>query len=239
MDTTAFALYSFAVSMENIINTFMTPITVTLYNYFCKDINIQNTKKLKNLVLIWGFIIIGAAFPLKWILENFLHKYIGAISVMFFLFAAQAFLVVIRGIYVNIYKAELKQSRYFKQMLIMITVGTILNGVLYTVFKSMWSIAVATLITSIIWLVICECESKDIRFNSSEYFAIILLLGSYLICGHKLSAIIGMIIYYASGVVIILLLMRQSTKQIVDIVWIYFKKVYNKLMLINSNHLSK
>ena len=36
MTTLAFAQYSFAVSMENFMNVAVTPVTTTLYNYFCK-----------------------------------------------------------------------------------------------------------------------------------------------------------------------------------------------------------
>ena len=36
MDTLAFAQYSFAVSVENFLNLAITPVTTTLYNYFCR-----------------------------------------------------------------------------------------------------------------------------------------------------------------------------------------------------------
>ena len=36
MDDVQFALFSFAVSMENLVTTFMTPVTVSMYNVFCK-----------------------------------------------------------------------------------------------------------------------------------------------------------------------------------------------------------
>lgn len=41
LTSTNFAMYSFAVSMENIINVFTTPITISMYNYFCKNL-LQN-----------------------------------------------------------------------------------------------------------------------------------------------------------------------------------------------------
>ncbi|MCW6677527.1 hypothetical protein NHG35_08745, partial [Aerococcaceae bacterium NML180378] len=37
LDSSSFAHYSFAVSLENIINVFITPITISLYNVFCKN----------------------------------------------------------------------------------------------------------------------------------------------------------------------------------------------------------
>ena len=75
MNSFYFAQYSFAVSVEQIINVFITPITVSMYNYFCRETNIDNIKKIKKFVLIWGCLIIGGAFPLKFIIEWILPKY--------------------------------------------------------------------------------------------------------------------------------------------------------------------
>ncbi|EGP5048103.1 hypothetical protein E4K24_000359 [Enterococcus faecium] len=50
--------------------------------------------------------IIAAGFPAKWILENYLVQYVGACSVLLMLFAAQVFLVIVKGIFVNLYKAK-------------------------------------------------------------------------------------------------------------------------------------
>ena len=47
MDTVQFAQYSFAVSTEGIVNVALTPITITLYNYFCKHDNIEEIKELE------------------------------------------------------------------------------------------------------------------------------------------------------------------------------------------------
>ena len=39
LDTYAFAQYSFAVSVESFLNLAITPVTTTLYNYFCQENN--------------------------------------------------------------------------------------------------------------------------------------------------------------------------------------------------------
>ena len=62
MDTYNFAMYSFAVSMENLVNTFMTPVTVSMYNYFCKGHNRDDIMRIKNAALIYGFVIIAGAY---------------------------------------------------------------------------------------------------------------------------------------------------------------------------------
>ena len=167
-----FAMYSFAVSVESIINVFISPITISMYNYFCKNPPINSVKRIKRLSLMWGFIVIAAAFPAKWILENYLQKYIFANSIIFTLFASEIFYLVVKGIYVNIYKSEKKQNLYLKQMIAMIVIGSVLNGIFVAIFKNMESIAVATLITAIVWMYLCEIPSKELRFSIKENFAI-------------------------------------------------------------------
>ncbi|MCD7884951.1 MAG: hypothetical protein LUI87_14790, partial [Lachnospiraceae bacterium] len=91
MATESFANYSYAVSMENIVTIFVTPITVSMYNYFCRHSSIKDYKKAKQYALIWGIAVISLAFPVKWILENFLTEYMAANNIVFLLFAAQMF----------------------------------------------------------------------------------------------------------------------------------------------------
>lgn len=91
MDTVAFAEYSFAVSIENFINFAVTPVSTTLYNYFCGSVTNQQIKQVRNLVSVFSAFLITAAFPAKFILETYLNKYIAAADVIFYLFVGQFF----------------------------------------------------------------------------------------------------------------------------------------------------
>lgn len=229
MSSTNFAFYSFAVSTGSIINVFMTPITVSMYNYFCKEKNNDKIKKIKSVTLIWGFIVISSAFPAKFILEKFLNSYILANRVIFVLFAAEAFYVVIKGIYVNIYKVEKKQNKYFLQMLAMLAVGFLLNIILYSLFKSMLSIAIGTLLTSILWLIICELGYKELRFSIKEYIAIIIILLLYLFLGFTMNAIYGFVIYCIMGIIISLIFMPNSILYIYELCVNFMGKIKIKI----------
>jgi len=123
MTSTYFAWYSFAASLENIVTVFITPITISLYNSFCKNKDHKYIYMIKQMTLLWGFFVIAAAFPVEFILKYFLHKYYSARKLVYILFAAQAFYAVIKGIHVNLYKAEQKQKRYFVIMLALTAVA--------------------------------------------------------------------------------------------------------------------
>ena len=218
INTSSFAMYSFAVSMEQIVNVFITPITISMYNYFCNKRPKEQIKKIKKLVLIWGFSIITLAFPAKYILENVLQKYIQSNSVVFILFAANVFYAVIKGIYVNIYKAERKQNKYLHQMILMIMVAIGLNSILYHIFRNMEAIATGTLVTSIIWLVVCEIDNASLRYGYKEYLSIGIMLSTYLYCGYRHVAITGMFIYIIICVLVCVVFMKDSCRDIVEII---------------------
>jgi len=199
MSATCFSLYSFAVSMESVINVFMTPITISMYNYFCVKRSVDKIIQIKRLVLIWGFMIITAAFPAKIILEIYLPKYLDSNSIIFLLFASQAFYVIIKGVYVNLYKARKEQDKYLKQILYMTVLAFLLNAILYFLLNSMQGIALGTLITSMIWLIICETHMPEIRFQVKEIAFLVTMLSTYLLCGYKFNAISGCFIYLNVG----------------------------------------
>ncbi len=228
MTTEAFANYSYAVSMENIVTVFITPITVSMYNFFCRHSNIRDYKKAKQYTLIWGFAVISLAFPVKWMLENFLTEYMAANSIVFLLFAAQVFYVVIKGIYVNIYKAEKKQNKYLMQMLAMIVIGAILNFLFYIIYHSMVAIAVATFVTAVIWLLVCEFDYRMIRFSINEYVAIIILLGIYISCGYFMGSILGFMVYAVAVLLILFIFMRQICSEMLVMIKEYTIKLLHR-----------
>ena len=82
-----FAQYSFAVSVENFLNVAITPITTTLYNFFCRERNVEKQSSILRYVLVFATILPAAAFPVKFILEYFLKSYIDSTKTMFYLFA--------------------------------------------------------------------------------------------------------------------------------------------------------
>lgn len=205
METREFSLYSFAVSMETVINTFLTPFTISLYNSFCINNNPDYVKQIKRYLICWGGIVIGALFPTQFVLYHYLDKYIDSQRVICLLFAAQFCHVIIKGIYVNIYKVERRQNKYLFQMILMIIIAIVLNGVFFYINQSMLSIALATFITSVIWLLLCEIEYSKFRYSIKEIFVIILIFAVFFSCSMLRSAIVGCVVYYASLAVILII----------------------------------
>lgn len=202
MTSAEFAYYSYAVSMETVIGLFMSPLTVVMYNYFCLDHEKYEIMKIKKLIAVWGFALIATAFPAKFILINFIPKYKSSITVLFWLFLAQAFMFVVQGVYVNLYKAEKQQALYLKQIITMIVIAILTNTVLFKIIKRMDSFAIATAVTSIIWFVMCEKKYYPYRFSKKELVGMIVISIIYIMCGYGLDPITGLIVYAIGGMVL-------------------------------------
>ena len=165
MDDVEFSHFSFAVSMENLVTTFMSPITISMYNLFCKHPPLTEVKKIKDATLMWAFVVVAGAFPINLIIQWVMPNYLPSIEVMVPLFAAQALLTLVNGIYVNKYKAEGKQKKYLIMMVSMVAIAFVANTLAYLLFGTILAFAVATLVVMLIWFIVCEISHCSISIN--------------------------------------------------------------------------
>lgn len=210
MGTREFALYSFAVSLENIISTFTAPISITFYNYFCIGLDSKKICRIKNVLLLFGFVLLSTIFPVKWIVYKYIKNYVGSIDIVLYLFIAQFFYMIIRSIYVNLYKANKKQNRYLKQIVIMLVVAFITNIIFYLINKTMVSFAIATCLTAILWFLWCELRHPDIRYGIKEYLSIIIAILTCFVCQEWMPTLLGFCVYLIVILLISFLFLRSS-----------------------------
>ena len=216
LGTIQFAYYSFAVSVENLMNVFVTPISTVMYNYFCNNKVKEKIINVKMYILLFSSAVIVVIFPAKFIIDIWLLKYQEAIGVLFILFSAQYISIMIRCVHVNLYKAEKKQNKYFRIMIVVVILSVILNIIAYNVSKTINAIAIATLITNIIWFMIGEYEFKNYRLKISDYIYTFFVMIIFLISGLVENAILGMFIYCLSVVILAIVLEKNSLLHIIN-----------------------
>lgn len=212
MDTVAFAQYSFAVSIENFLNIAITPISVTLYNYFCKHINRDDVKRVQGYIILFSVALPACAFPAKFILENFLTKYIESSNVLFYLFAAQSYAIINKCIYINLYKATRNQKKYFVKLMMVLGLGFALNGICWMIIKDKSAFAIGTLLSNMIWFFISAADFHEVQPTWHEYAFVLFATVTLISCGLMFGSIMGLIIYVAVTFIIAILLMRQQMK---------------------------
>lgn len=196
LTTTHFAMYSFAVSTEGFLGYAISPISLTMYNYFCREKDIKNILKLKDCIILFSVLIIGSAFGVKIILENYLKKYYMANNVIFLLFASHLLYSIIKCLFINLYKAQKRQKEYFIKMVIVVIVGIFFNIIAYFICKKMEAFAIATLLSSVLWCICCCLDFKELKFGIKEFLYIGIVIIVFLYCGIRFNSMIGLILYY-------------------------------------------
>ena len=166
--------------------------------------------------MIFAALTVSCAFPARFILEVYLTKYIDSAKVMFLLFAAQIFYIVIKSIYVNLYKAQKKQSIYFIKLTAIIVVGFVFNVICYNLYKVKESFAVGTLLSAVCWYFLCLPDFKWIKYNTKEKLYPFIQTCAFLVCGFCFSAIPGFFIYIFEIMVVTWISFPKETKFIIN-----------------------
>ncbi len=226
-----FAYYSFAVSIENLMNVFITPVSTTMYNYFCQKKSKKQILKIKKYVLIFASTLIMVIFPAKFIIEHWITKYARSISILFLLIAAQCVAVMIKIVHVNLYKAQKKQNRYFKIMICVIILSLALNFIGYFIYKDIISIAIATLITNVIWFIIGEIDLREYHLKIMDYIFLAINVLSFVICGMRLNSILGCGIYLMFLIITTLLFEREVISTLFTEAHLLIKKFVDRRTL--------
>lgn len=214
MTTLEFAYYSFAVSIESFLNIAITPVTTTLYNYFCREKDVVKNKEIFDYVLIFAVFLPIVAFPIKFVLEHFLVKYINSSSIIFVLFCAQMYYIVIKAVYVNLYKVQKKQSLYFKKLLFILIVGFVLNIIFYKIKQSMEAYAYGTLCAAVIWFLISINDFRDLKIEVKKYMFLCMASLLFLVIGNNFNSVIGFFIYFIITLFLTILFFNSAIKNI-------------------------
>ena len=224
MDTFTFAQYSFAVSIESFLNVAVTPVSITLYNFFCKHDEREEIKKIKDFIIVFAALLPACAFPTKWILEHFLVNYIEATRVLFILFAAQTYGIIVKCIYINLYKARRQQRSYFVKLVLVLGAGFFLNAGCYAVLHQKEAFAIGTLISAVLWLVLSVQDFKDSRLSFSDWLYLALETCALIICGYCFGAISGFLVYCIVSILLTVFFMKRTINPAMEMLGVIFVK---------------
>lgn len=223
--TIDFAQYSFAVSVEGFLNLAITPLTTTLYNFFCREKDENKHRILLRHIWVFATILPIAAFPVKFIIETFLDKYTGSCNVIFIIFSAQMFYIIIRSVFLNLYKMQKRQTRYFSKLIIVLIVGFIFNWGCYWVVPVKESFAIGTLLSAALWYVISVRDFRYLHISIIDYLFLIGELFVFLACGFFLNSLVGFAVYLVFTVLMIYVFRRDSLHFLINELQRFKKKI--------------
>lgn len=216
----AFGQYAFAVSMETFINMLINPLAIVFYNYLHSNLEYEKVIRLRKRILVFSALIIGLAFPIKFIIVNYFDNFIESVDIVFWLFAAQGVIAVIKVLYVNLYKVLRLQKQYFNGLAVVVFISVIFNIILYLLLDNIIAFAVGTFLSSLVWLVICHRDFKDYSLDDVEYLYLFLVIVSYFFIGCRVEIVFGVFIYYC----VVIFLTWFLLPQVISDIWGYVRK---------------
>ena len=138
---------------------------------------------------------------MRFIIEVYLNEYYEAILVIFLLFAAQIFYIVIRCVFVNLYKVKRLQKRYFVKLTMVLFAGFLFNALFYEIIPVKESFAVGTMLSAVLWLLITLPDFREMNIGWKTTTYLFCQLGLFLFCGVHFNAVQGFAMYFLSTLV--------------------------------------
>ena len=217
-DIETYASYAFAYNLLGLITTVIAAISVVLY----PTIKVFNDEQLKNnynrlnaIIAIVVSLCVGAYYPLKFIIENFLPNYVDSLPIFRVILPGLVISSCISMIMFNYYKALNKQTRYFVISVIILAISFLANLVAYLIFKTPLSISIASIIVMAIWYVVVEFTIvKKYKLNPAKNIIYILaILAMFFILTQFIdNPFIGFGIYMAAYIAITLVFYFKLVK---------------------------
>lgn len=221
-----FAMYSFAYTLISLFFILLNSITTVIYPYLAR-MNQENRKEIYEKVRISlsaiMAITLSGYFIIKYIVMIYLPKYENSLPILIFLVPTVIYSAQINILIANYYKILKETKAYTKNNIIALILGLISNIIALVVFKSIIAIAVATLISFILWLLYSDLYfSKviNVKYKKATYLelSIIIIFISTAIINNW---VVGLLIYMA---ILSLILILFYKKDLIDT----FKEIVNK-----------
>lgn len=211
-----FSYYSFAVSMMGIILMMINSISMTFYPYFSRGYEVEQIKKIKIYLIIIGAISSTGYFILSLIVTNFIGNYVPSLQVISILFVGFPAIGVINALYVNLFKVNKQERRYFYKVLKMLIISIILNTLAVLINLSNFSIAIATTIAFYFWFFSSSKDFPGLETNIKEIAFIFLYIPLFLFSSIFLNYITGFVLFTLGVFVLVWLFYKKEFKELVD-----------------------
>ena len=143
---------------------------------------------------------------------------------MFLLFASQIFYIIIKSIFVNLYKAQKKQKVYFLKLSLVIVVGFLFNVICFRIISVKESFAVGTLLSAICWYFLSIPDFGWIKYSIKEFLYPFVEMIVFILCGFKLNSILGFIIYILITIIVTYIMLSDEFAYIFS----YVSKIIKK-----------
>jgi len=221
-----FAIFSFAYSLMNFANIFVTAISTVVYPML-KQVEEDKLKgyypKSVSLILIVVFCAISLYYPLDLLIQWIFSKYNSSLPLLVIIFPGLAISSVIQIVKLNYFKALKKIKEYLITGTISLILAFGLNVGAYYIFKSLSAIAYASVLSLFLWYLFTDLFFiKKYKIKPYKDIIYILIATALFYLSNLIGNIyIGFSIYLVSIIAVSLLLFWNT---IVPVIKNLFRK---------------
>lgn len=221
-----FGQFSFAYTILNLLVTVLSALSTVIYPALKRLDPNQAAKKYDSYLstmLIVGFACLLSYFPLRLIVSKFLPNYVYSLNIFRIIFPGVILTSAINIIVQNYYKSFKFNGVYFFVSLgaFLFSVGT--NLLAYYIFKTMESIAFASIFTFLIWFFVAQAYLKhkiNIKFLKNYLYALLAIVSFYLCVFLIDDAAASIIAYAALYLILTLVLYSKKIENIIHFHWL-------------------
>lgn len=218
-----FAMYSFAYTLISLFYILLNSLTMVLYPYLTRAKE-ETYKEVYEIIkmgisILMSFTLCGY-FVIKFIVINFIPQYTNSFNILIFLVPTVIYSGHISILITNYYKVLKKTKEYTINNIVALIISIMANIIAYIMFKDVMAIAVATLISFILWIIYSDLYFKKIlgvkilKAHMLDFGIVII----FILCAYSFNWFLGMIVYLLLIVLFMALLVKKEVNEIINIV---------------------
>ncbi|GFZ33934.1 hypothetical protein CSC2_44600 [Clostridium zeae] len=218
-----FAMYSFAYTLVSLFLVLLSSVTSVIYPFLTRSDKSKYDSVYKISRYAISFVMtfaLSGYFIISFIVERFVSKYTDSLEILIYLIPTIVCSGIINILVQNMYKVLKATKDYTKNNLVALVIAVVTNIVAFAIFRSSISVAIATLISFVLWIIYSDryfCKLLNITVIRYQIFDIIIFV-LFIAIAQFFKWYIGIFIYIAVLILINLLFFRKELKNIVLLV---------------------
>lgn len=218
-----FAIYSFAYTLISLFYILLNSLTMVIYPYLRRakeDTYKSIYETIRISITMLMSVTLCGYFVIKFIVSSFLPQYTESFAILIFLVPTVIYSAQINILIANYYKIMQKTKEYTINNIMALFLSIITNIIAYFIYKDIASIAIATLVSFILWLIYSDLYFKKIikvRVGRA-YILDLSILAIFFFSAYFFKWYNGLVIYIVLLILLLTVNNRKDVKKIINMV---------------------
>lgn len=218
-----FAIYSFAYTLISLFYILLNSLTMVIYPYLrrAKEDTYKSVyETIRISITMLMSVTLCGYFVIKFIVSSFLPQYTESFAILIFLVPTVIYSAQINILIANYYKIMQKTKEYTINNIMALFLSIITNIIAYFIYKDIASIAIATLVSFVLWLIYSDLYFKKIikvRVGRA-YILDLSILAIFFFSAYFFKWYNGLVIYIVLLILLLTINNRKDVKKIINMV---------------------